>query len=53
MTEVFDNIVVELYEAALADIGDTGPHGLATQVALVPHGGYGRRDVGAVLPTST
>ena len=45
MTDLFDTIVLELYEAALTDIGEAGPHGLATQVALVPHGGYGRRDV--------
>ncbi|HEY4310379.1 MAG TPA: [protein-PII] uridylyltransferase [Pirellulales bacterium] len=45
MTDLFDSIVLDLYEAALVDIGEAGPHGLATQVALVPHGGYGRRDV--------
>ncbi|HVU87434.1 MAG TPA: [protein-PII] uridylyltransferase [Pirellulales bacterium] len=45
MTDLFDTIVLELYEAALADIGEAGPHGLGTQIALVPHGGYGRRDV--------
>jgi [protein-PII] uridylyltransferase len=45
MADLFDTIVLELYEAALVDLGETGPHGLATEVALVPHGGYGRRDV--------
>lgn len=45
MTDLFDSIVLEIYESALADIGESGPQGLATQIALVPHGGYGRRDV--------
>lgn len=45
MTDLFDTVVLELYEAALADIGESGPQGLAAEIALVPHGGYGRRDV--------
>ena len=45
MADLFDTIVLELYEAALVDLGETGPKGLGTETALVPHGGYGRRDV--------
>ena len=45
MADLFDGIVLELYQEALADIGEAGPDKLAAQIALVPHGGYGRRDV--------
>ena len=45
MSDLFDTVVLELFEAVLADLGETGPHGLASEIALVPHGGYGRRDV--------
>ena len=30
---------------ALADLGEAGPKGLLDDIALVAHGGYGRRDV--------
>ena len=36
---------LELVEAALADLGERGPKGLLADIALVAHGGYGRRDV--------
>ncbi|TWT39283.1 [protein-PII] uridylyltransferase [Blastopirellula retiformator] len=45
LTDLFDQIVLDLFEAALVDLGEDGPKGLASQIALVPHGGYGRRDV--------
>lgn len=45
LTELFDSLVVDLYRAALVDLGESGPDGLETQMALVPHGGYGRGDV--------
>jgi [protein-PII] uridylyltransferase len=45
LTNVRDEVIVELFDAALADLGEDGPRGLAHQVALVAHGGYGRRDV--------
>ena len=32
-------------EAALDDLGEAGPKGCWSQIALVAHGGYGRRDV--------
>jgi [protein-PII] uridylyltransferase len=45
LTDLFDRLILELYEVALEDLGQAGPDGLASRVALVPHGGYGRRDV--------
>jgi [protein-PII] uridylyltransferase len=45
LTELFDSLMLMLFESALADLGDTGPDGLRSRVALVPHGGYGRGDV--------
>lgn len=42
ITDVFDEVLLDLYEAALNDLGDER---LRTNVALVAHGGYGRRDV--------
>ncbi len=45
LADLFDTIVLDLYEAALGDLGEAGPDGLASCVALVAHGGYGRRDV--------
>ena len=36
MTDLFDTVVLELYEAALTDIGEAGPQGLATQIAPAP-----------------
>ena len=45
LTVLLDAIVLKLFEAALEDLDDDGPHGLREHVALVPHGGYGRRSV--------
>jgi [protein-PII] uridylyltransferase len=45
MSDLFDTVVLELYEAAVVDLGEAGPRGLASEIALVPHAGYGRRDV--------
>jgi [protein-PII] uridylyltransferase len=42
LTQLIDGIVLDLYAAALQDLNDPE---LASCVALVPHGGYGRRDV--------
>ena len=44
-TNLRDAVIVELAEAALADLGQGGPKGLLADIALVAHGGYGRRDV--------
>ncbi len=38
-------MVLELIEAALQDLGQAGPKGLMSEIAVVAHGGYGRRDV--------
>lgn len=43
LTDTLDQIVLSVYEAALADLDHDGD--LASHFALVPHGGYGRRDV--------
>ena len=40
--DLVDSVLLELYEASLAEINDPQ---LAENVALVAHGGYGRRDV--------
>ena len=36
---------LELLDDALKDLGQAGPKGLLNDIALVAHGGYGRRDV--------
>lgn len=45
LADLLDTIILDLFEAALADLGHGEAGGLRSQVALVPHGGYGRRDV--------
>ena len=40
-----DAVVLELIENALQDLGEEGPKGLLSDIAVVAHGGYGRRDV--------
>ena len=40
-----DAVVLELIEDALQDLGEAGPKGLLSDIAVVAHGGYGRRDV--------
>ncbi len=44
-TNLRDAVLLELVEAALKDLGQDGPKGLLADMALVAHGGYGRRDV--------
>lgn len=45
LTELLDSVVLDLYCSAIADLwpGDAEQH--ASQLALVAHGGFGRRDV--------
>jgi len=43
LTDLVDSIVLEVYERALADLPDGET--LRSEIALVAHGGYGRRDV--------
>jgi [protein-PII] uridylyltransferase len=52
LCDLVDGIVLDLFQAALTDLGAGDLHSgegssslLADKVALVPHGGYGRRDV--------
>lgn len=45
LSDLLDDVVRDLFAAALADLEGRGPAPLAEQVALVPLGGYGRRDV--------
>ena len=45
MADVRDEVLRELYEAALAGLGAEEAGALGGQIALVAHGGYGRRDV--------
>ncbi len=42
LTDLIDAVCLELYQTALADLGG---HACETHLALVAHGGYGRRDV--------
>lgn len=44
LSDLFDEIILDLFEQALDDLGDRAET-LRSHVALVPHGGYGRRDV--------
>lgn len=43
--DLLDSVVLELFESALVRLDQLGPKGMASQIALVPNGGYGRRDV--------
>lgn len=45
LTDLVDAIVLELFESALDDLGHTETGGLRSSLALVAHGGYGRRDL--------
>jgi len=40
-----DAVIVELVEEALRDLGEAGSKGIMNDIAIVAHGGYGRRDV--------
>ncbi len=40
-----DEVLLGLIHDALADINETGPGGLLSQIALAANGGYGRREV--------
>jgi [protein-PII] uridylyltransferase len=45
LTDMLDTVILDLYEAALADLTPEDAAILRQEVALVAHGGYGRRDV--------
>ncbi|MCH2124375.1 MAG: [protein-PII] uridylyltransferase [Pirellulaceae bacterium] len=42
ITDLLDFIVLDLYQEALRELADPG---LESRIALIPNGGYGRRDV--------
>ena len=44
ITQLLDGVILDLYEAALADVGPESDK-LRSLVALVPYGGFGRADV--------
>jgi [protein-PII] uridylyltransferase len=45
LTELVDTVALELYAEALADLSDQEKEDFESNVALVAHGGYGRRDL--------
>lgn len=45
LTELLDEVVLAIYEAALADLSSDVIRAVRTDVTLVAHSGYGRRDV--------
>ena len=45
LTDLVDSVVLDLYRAALADLPGAASQQVESDIALVPHGGYGRRDV--------
>lgn len=45
LTDSRDEAVLALLGAALGELGEDGPGGLGEQIALVAHGGYGRREL--------
>lgn len=44
ITELLDEVLLDLYRDAVGHVGED-PESLAEKVALIPYGGYGRRDV--------
>jgi [protein-PII] uridylyltransferase len=44
MTDLIDTLVLEIYESVIRELGPRGKE-LEGKIALVPHGGFGRRDV--------
>ncbi len=44
-TDLIDSLLLDLLESALSDLDPRESGGLASQIALVPHGGFGRRDL--------
>jgi len=45
LTQLRDQVLLTLFDTALADLAPQGADELREQMALVAHGGYGRRDV--------
>ena len=45
LADATDAVILDLFESALDDLDRDHPTKLRSQVTLVPHGGYGRRDL--------
>jgi [protein-PII] uridylyltransferase len=45
IAQLFDDVVLDIYQGALAELWETSGTSLVGQVALVAHGGHGRCDV--------
>ena len=45
ISDLRDAVIVGLTQAAIADLDQSEPGGLLSEIAMVAHGGYGRRDV--------
>src|SRR3954467_15471721 len=45
LTQLLDEVLLDLYQWALTELWETEGKSLVGQVALVAHGGYGRADV--------
>ncbi|MDZ4819514.1 MAG: [protein-PII] uridylyltransferase [Planctomycetota bacterium] len=45
LTDLLDAVVLDIYNSALDDLAPAADNPLRTDVTLVAHGGYGRRDV--------
>lgn len=45
LTDLLDRVVLDMYQSALVEMDEASANDLAENVALVAHGGYGRRDV--------
>ncbi len=45
ISDLLDTVVLNVFETILNDLNEAGPEGLRGELALVAHGGYGRRDV--------
>ncbi len=45
LADIWDHVVLGNYEAAMADFSPADRQSLASETALVAHGGYGRREV--------
>lgn len=45
LTELLDSVVLDLYHSAIADLWPDNSEQATSQLALVAHGGFGRRDV--------
>ncbi|REK13082.1 MAG: [protein-PII] uridylyltransferase [Planctomycetota bacterium] len=45
LADLLDSVVIDLFESALADLWPSNSEEFRSQVALVAHGGFGRREV--------